>query len=187
MLTHKDIPWEKLKTKWLHISSLGGRLALLEELCAWAKKNEVKVAVNPGRREIQKKERLLKSIHNVDVLVMNREEATKLTGTDYLNEDVFRSDACLLGPKVSVITAGKDGGKVCADGKCTFYKGGAKVKKGSSVGAGDAFGSGFVAALIYEKSLEEAIEWGRKNAESVLGYLSAKKGLMHLSELNAGD
>jgi ribokinase len=183
MLTYKDIPWEKLKTRWLHVSSLGGRSALLEELCSWARKNKVKVAVNPGKMEIRQKKRLWECVRKVEVLIMNREEASLLTGTDYLDMKVFRSDACLAGPKVSVITAGKHGGKVCAEGKRLFYKGSTGIKRVSSLGAGDAFGSGFVAALIYDKPLEEAIEWGRRNAESVLGYLSAKKGLLRLSEL----
>jgi ribokinase len=183
MLTHKDIPLEKLRTRWLHISSLGGRLALLEELCGWARKNKVKVAVNPGKMEIRQKKRLWECIRDVEVLIINREEASLLTGTDYLDMKVFRSDACLAGPKVNVITAGRDGGKVCAEGKRLFYKGSTRVKRVSSLGAGDAFGSGFVAALIYDKSLEGAIEWARRNAESVLGYLSAKKGLLRLSEL----
>lgn len=184
MLTHKDIPWERLRTRWLHISSLGGRLALLEELCRWARKHKVRVAINPGKQEIRQKERLLKCIRNVDVLIMNREEASLFTETNYLDKKIFRSNACLVGPKISVITAGKEGGKVCADGQCLFYKGSAKVKRISSLGAGDAFGSGFVAALIYKKSLDEAIEWGRRNAESVLGFLSAKRGLLYLSELD---
>lgn len=181
-LTHKDIPWKKLKTRWLYISSLGGRLPLLEELCAWAKKNKVKVAVNPGKRELMQSKRLWKCVQDVDVLIMNREEATLLTGTDYSDMKVFRSEACLNILGISIITAGEHGGKVCEGGKCLFYSG-SKVRKVSSVGTGDAFGSGFVAALIYEKSVKDAINWGKKNAESVLASLSAKEGLLRLSEL----
>lgn len=182
MLTSKDIPWKTLKTRWLHISSLGGRIALLEELVSWAKKRKVKVAVNPGRREIRYGKRLWDCVKKADVLLMNREEAGQLTSVDYTDPAIFRSEACLVGPKVSIITAGKDGGKVCAGGACTFYTG-SKAKKVSSVGAGDAFGSGFVAALAYGKPLDTAIEWGRRNAESVLGFLSAKQGLLRLSSL----
>src|SRR4030042_3418061 len=58
MLTSKDIPWKKLKTRWLYITSLGGRIALLEELCRWAKKNKVRVALNPGKEEIRYREGL---------------------------------------------------------------------------------------------------------------------------------
>ncbi len=182
MLTHKDFPWKALKTKWIHVSSLGGKIGLLEEICRWAKKNGVRIAVNPGNGELKYRERLWKCVGDVDVLLLNREEATKLTGIDWTDAKVFKSESCLVGPRISVITAGEKGGRVCVEGKCHFYTG-SKVKKVCSVGAGDAFGSGFVAALIYEKSVDEAIEWGRKNAEAVLGCLSAKKALLRLSQL----
>jgi sugar/nucleoside kinase (ribokinase family) len=182
MLTYKDIPWKKLKTKWLYVSSLGGRIALLEELCRFAKKQKIKLAVNPGGREIVHKERVLKCVEGAEALILNQEEAEKLTGTNYTDMRVFKSKECVLGPKIGIITAGKLGGKVCAEGKCIYYRS-SKVKKVSSLGAGDAFGSGFVAALIHAKNLEVAVEWGKRNAESVLRFLSAKKGLLRFSEI----
>lgn len=186
MLTYKDIPWDKLKTRWLYISSLGGRITLLEELSSWAGKNNVKVAVNPGRGELSQRERLLSCVKKAQVLIMNQEEAKMLTGIDYTDMRVFGSDHCIVGPEVSVITAGAKGGRVCAEGKCQFYKG-SEVKRVSSAGAGDAFGSGLVAGLILGKPVDEAISWGRKNAESVIGYLSAKKGLLYRRELESPE
>lgn len=185
-LTSRDIPWEELRTKWLHISSLGGRMALLEELLSWAKKHKVRLAINPGKDELRQRERLWKCIRSVDVLLVNREEAALLTGDNYNDPEIYKSEACLVGPKISIITAGEMGGKVCENGKCFFYAG-SKLNKVSSVGAGDAFGSGFVAGIFYGKSVKEAVSWGRRNAESVLATLSAKNGLLRLSELEASD
>lgn len=182
MLNRKDIPWKALRTKWLHISSLGGQIELLKELVDWAKRHEVKTAVNPGKGELRQKRRLWQCVRKVDVLLLNREEAAMLTDIDFRDTKIYRSEACLVGPTISVITAGDQGGKVCAHGKCLFYKGSA-VKTVSSVGAGDAFGSGLVAALICGKDVTKAIEWGRKNAQSVLGALSAKRGLLTRPQL----
>ena len=182
MLTHKDIPWKQLHTRWLHISSLGGRMGLLEELVSFAKKQGIRVALNPGNGEIDLRERLLPLLPHVEVLLMNREEATRLTHIDFSDTKVFRSKACLVGPATSVITAGELGGKVCGKGECFFYSG-SKKPKVSSVGAGDAFGSGFVAGLILQKSLVEAASWGSRNAEGVLQFLSAKRGLLYRSQL----
>ncbi len=182
MLTHKDIPWNLLRTKWLHISSLGGRIALLEELVLWAKKEGIKVALNPGKTEIERRERLLALLPLVDVLLVNREEATLISQINFSKIKTFRSEASLEGPAISVITAGELGGKVCSGGKCFFYPG-SKIKKVSSTGAGDAFGSGFVTGLILGKSLEESASWGSRNAESVLHFLSAKRGLLYRREL----
>ena len=47
-----------------------------------------------------------------------------------------------------------------------------------STGAGDAFGSGFIAALMSGKQIEEAIDWSRKQAANVVKFIGAKKGLM---------
>jgi sugar/nucleoside kinase (ribokinase family) len=182
MLTRKDVAWDRLKTKWLHISSLGGRLALLEELLGWAVRNKVKVALNPGGKEIRQNKRLSKCLQKVEVLLLNREEAAKLTGNDFADEKVYKSKLAIPGPKISVVTAGKSGGKVCFEDKCLFYST-SKVKPVSNVGAGDAFGSGFVAALIYGKKIEEAIVWGKKNAEAVVRSLSSKAGLLSLAEI----
>lgn len=182
MLSAQDIPWKRLQTKWLYVSSLGGRIGLLEKLVRWAKRNAVRIAVNPGQGELRDPERLWKIVRAVDVLLMNRAEARRLTKIDFLDPAIFTSDACLVGPTMSIITAGEQGGKVCVGGQCRFYEG-SRVRKVSSVGAGDAFGSGYVAALILEKPMDVAIEWGRRNAESVLGYLSAKRGLLTRSEL----
>ncbi len=184
MLTHKDIPWKKLNTQWLYVTSLGGRLSLLEELCTFAKQKKIKIAINPGASELRQPKRLMKCIRQVDVLFLNQEEATMLTGTDYSDMKIFRSESCLIGPTISVITAGKNGGKICSDGECIFYEG-KDTKPSSSLGAGDAFGSGFIAALIHEKSIQTAMDWGQKNAESVIKYLSAKEGLLRLSELSS--
>jgi sugar/nucleoside kinase (ribokinase family) len=45
-------------------------------------------------------------------------------------------------------------------------------------GAGDAFGSGFLAALIKGKTMEEALIWGTVNSASVIGYVGAQRGLL---------
>ena len=45
-------------------------------------------------------------------------------------------------------------------------------------GAGDAFGSGFVAGLIQASRIEYAIRLGSANATSVVEYVGAKKGIV---------
>jgi len=45
-------------------------------------------------------------------------------------------------------------------------------------GAGDAFGSAFVAAVINGKSLDEALQSGSSNATGVLGEWGANHGLL---------
>lgn len=49
-----------------------------------------------------------------------------------------------------------------------------------STGAGDGFGSGFAAALMSGKNIEEAIEWGKRQAANVVRHIGAKAGLLTL-------
>lgn len=187
MLTSDDISWEQLDTEWFYVTSLGGRVELLERLIRFAKKQGIKLAVNPGMEEIKQlesggTEQLSNLLKDVAVLVVNREEARALTGVDFAEESIWRSEQCLVGPEVSVITAGTQGGKVCAGGACYFYET-KQTRVVDQTGAGDAFGTGLVAALMKDKDIETAIEWGKKQAASVVGFMGPKRGLLRLADL----
>ncbi|MGH9856756.1 MAG: hypothetical protein ACRD4B_02830, partial [Acidobacteriota bacterium] len=43
---------------------------------------------------------------------------------------------------------------------------------------GDSYGSGFLGAIMKEKSIEEAMNWGNANATSVVQYIGAREGLL---------
>jgi len=184
MLSKRDMPLEDLETKWLYISSLGGNMDLLKNLINWAKLKKIRVALNPGTKEIEHRDKLLSMLSSVEMLFVNREEAGKLWGIDFSDDALWSSLQPLPGAHVSVITDGARGGKVSIAGKVHFYEG-EKVKKVvDTTGAGDAFASGYVAAVVYGKSYESAIMWGKKNATAVLSAVGAKKGLLTLSEIS---
>ena len=50
-------------------------------------------------------------------------------------------------------------------------------------GAGDAFCVGFVSAYLYHQSLETCLEWGKRNAASVVTQIGAKDGLLTKREI----
>lgn len=184
MLTKQDVPTSELETRWLHITSLGGNMELLKTLLNWAKTKQVRVSLNPGLKEIEHKEILLPLLSMVEILFVNRDEAKALWGIDYSDESLWKSIQPLPGAYATIITDGARGGKVCANGKVSFYEG-EKVKKVvDSTGAGDAFASGMVAGVLYGKTYEQAVIWGVKNATAVLKYVGAKKGLLTLVEIN---
>lgn len=186
MLTKHDVPLDDLETRWLHISSLGGNIQLLKTLLDWAKSKGVRVSLNPGMKEIEQKDKLISLLPKVEILFLNRDEARALWGIDYRDESLWRSQQSLPGSHVTILTDGARGGKVMIDNKVSFYEG-VKVKKVvDTTGAGDAFASGMVSGVMYGKTYEQAIEWGIKNATSVLKYVGAKKGLLTLGEINKG-
>lgn len=80
------------------------------------------------------------------------------------------------------MTDGKAGGQVCTGGRCWHYEP-RLVEAVEETGAGDAFGSGLTAALISGKSIEEAIEWGKNQAASVVSHMGPKKGLLTIDQI----
>jgi len=86
------------------------------------------------------------------------------------------------GPKIVVVTNGKEGVYVATNNKIYFHPS-IKTNTVSTLGAGDSFGSCFVASLALGESIEKAIINGVINSSSVIQYLDAKTGLLTLDEL----
>ena len=183
MLTKEDIKWDQIQAKWLYISSLGGEMALLEGLIGHAKTNSIKVTVNPGKSELEiMSGQQIKLFEGIEVLLLNREEAAQLTGLPLHEDPAWRGTWAIPGPRYVVVTDGKDGGLVMGGGDKFFYEA-EKVEVVEETGAGDAFGSGLVAALIVGKDIHTAVEWGKKQASSVVSFMGAKRGLLRLDQI----
>ncbi len=170
MLEKRDFPWS-VKTRWLHIGSLGGNLKLLKKVLQWAEKAGIRVSLNPGSKEINQSDSLLKLLEKVEILFLNQEEAERLFGNNWVRLS-----------RVMAITKGSEGGEVWLPDKKIEFKG-SKVKVVDATGAGDAFASGMVSAILYGLDYKEAIQWGKRNATSVLKYMGAKEGLLSLAEV----
>ncbi len=91
--------------------------------------------------------------------------------------NVFFEELHGRGIKTIAVTNGKDGVYVC-DGSRILFHPSLAVPVVSTVGAGDAFGSGFVAWLIDGHSLEDSLRAGMINSASVIGSVGAKTGLL---------
>lgn len=183
MLTRRDLPLEQIQTRWLHISSLGGNVSLLKQLLNWAKQHQVRVSLNPGMKEIAKREELIKLLPSVEVLFVNRNEAGMLYDQDFLDEKTWKRCAVDWGVKTCVITDGERGGKLCIDNKCQDYMSRKLKEVVDTTGAGDAFASGFVAAMLYGHDYTRAVNWGVENARAILKTVGAKKGLLNLAQI----
>lgn len=193
MLTKSDAPFDKLGMSlkpdgWIHLTSVGGDMELVNAVLVWAKEKRRKVFWNPGASEIskikdQRSKRQLKTQNWPNVLQMNRKEASEFFGVNFLDEKVWKSEHCPTPEGTTlVITDGERGGRVCHQGECIWFDA-IKTTMISSTGAGDAFGSGFVAGLIYGKSVKEAIEWGKRQSARVVGTIGAKAGLLTTEEI----
>ncbi len=162
--TDTDIHWSAIrKSKWVYLTSLGGNLDLSKKIVEFAHKHQVKIAWNPGSGELKKG---LKSITSVlpmvDVLLVNKEEEVLVKGARGI---------------ITLITDGSKGTTMIEGSR--MHKFGTSGTKGiSKTGAGDAFGSGFVAALIKFGDPQLAAKIGTINAESVIQHIGAKKGVL---------
>ena len=119
----EKITFDQLQTKWLFWDSLGGHYDLLEKSVNWAVANGIKLATNPGRKELEHGlEKLKPLLSNFSIVVMNQEEAAKLTGIDYKKEeDIFKLMDEIVGG-IFVMTKGPEG-VIVSDGKNVYRAG----------------------------------------------------------------
>ncbi len=177
----KDIDFDQLEAKWFYISSVGGNLELLNSFFNYAVKKNIRLAWNPGHKELKLGMGDLKSLlSNVGVLILNLEEAKKLTGEGKIS-DIFGS-LIKLTNGIVVVTNGMKGVDVCSNKSC-FRASALGNEAVERAGAGDAFGSAFVAGLILKNDIEYAIQLATANASSVVSEIGAKNGLLRKDSL----
>lgn len=181
-LEEKHFNWDKIsKTKWFYITSLEGNLDLLEKLIGFAKENNIKIALNPGNREISQRKKLLPLLKLIDLLLLNKTESENITLLPFDDKN-FWSKLFSLSPQIVCATNGHDGAFVFSDNK-HYFSPAINLKPIDETGAGDAFGSTFVSALIYGYSTHDALFWAIKNSASVVSTLGAKTSLLTLKQI----
>ncbi len=164
-----EVPWKRIrKTNWFYIAPLReASLKLFPKLIKFAKENKIKVMVNPSREQIKHFD--ISKFKEVDVLMVNGEELKLMGGIRKVQK---------ICQGIVVVTNGNKG-SVAYQGK-EVYKGGIKDKKApvEKTGAGDAYGSGFLAGLLKKNNIEYAMQLGTANAEACISKVGAKNGLL---------
>lgn len=175
----QDIDFKKLRrTRWLYITSLGGNFNLLKKIVDFACKNGVKVALNPGKLELKYGIKKLRPIFSkVNILFLNGEEAAEIFKRSYSDEKGILNDLSRLSTYVSVVTEGEEGSLVC-EGKNKYRVIIHPVKAVDATGAGDAFGSGFVAGYIKKGNVQYAVQLAAANSAGEVMKIGAKTGLL---------
>ena len=183
-LLSREVDWEKVKeARWFYVSSLGGKMSLLEDIVAFANRQGIKVAINPGKAELKDRGRLERVLSKIDVLLLNRLELAGLVGVGFDNEaELMRRADRLAGRGLVVMTEGKKGA-VAFNGEMRIRAGAFRVKSVDDTGAGDAFGSGFVYGLIRGWSLADSLKAGAANGASEVMKIGVKEGLLSEGEL----
>ncbi|OGM54772.1 hypothetical protein A3F62_01735 [Candidatus Woesebacteria bacterium RIFCSPHIGHO2_12_FULL_44_11] len=172
---------------WVYYTSMGDSFAPFQNhLVEWLVKNPgIKLGFNPGSRQLKAGVEALNAVLKLtSIIFINREEAEGLTGFTASSgrEKELLQAVKNLGPKVCVVTDGGNGSYV-TDGQKFLHAGILPIDAYERTGAGDAFGSGCLAAIIKGKSLEEALLWGTLNSASVIGYTGSQKGLLRETDI----
>lgn len=174
--TAKDIDIKDIDADWIYLSTLTGNMELLDKILSTAKRKDIKVFFNPGKGELAKSKELKSLLDDVDVLSVNREEASQLFAGEEL-EELIRHAVNLV--PVAVISDGPNG-VIASDGKKIVRAGMYKdVPVIDRTGAGDAFGSGFLSYWARGKSLKDSVIFASANSTSVVAKIGAKAGILH--------
>lgn len=175
-----ELPKNFPQTKWVYLTSLGAKFSTFHRgLIALLDRESVQLAYNPGTYELLAGIEVNREIiRKTAVLIVNREEAGELVGRKPMVVDNnLLKELGQLGAGIVVITDGKNG-SFAYDQERFYHQGIYPVKRVEMTGAGDSFSAGFLAALIYQKDLSEALKWGTINSASVIQHVGSTKGLL---------
>ena len=196
-IKESEINFEKINhSKWLYVASLSGDSnQVLDKLAEYAENNGVNMAINPGSTQLKGGIDCMKKIlKKAEILVLNRDEASAVTGIpnnppefpsacdDNLKEMIVKlRNYC---PNTVVITEGKRGA-YAFNGETFYHCPTFPSKVVSTLGAGDAFASTFVAGMIkYEKNnIEKSLKIASINSAHVVQSFGAQSGLKNFEEL----
>lgn len=183
-INSSEIDWEEMKkADWIQVSSLGGEMQFLEDLIMFAFNNGVKIGFNPGRKELDQKERMVNIIPKLDFFNVNRMEASILTGVDFENELEIMKKIADLGVRVVAVTDGKRGASVVVN-RAWLKMDAFPVSSVDDTGAGDAFVCGIVAGILQNKKPEDYLKMGLASGGSQVMKLGAKDGLLYKDEMD---
>ena len=156
--------------------------SLFEHLVTWKKKEKF-IFWNPGKTQFTHGFEHFKSIYSViDVLFLNAEELELFTGKKGTIESLARMfiDAGVIS---IVVTDSEKGAHYFSVEKKAFQSITDMRPAVCTLGAGDAFAVGVVAAFLEGRTAEEQLLWGTKSSESVIRKYGAQVGQITKEEL----
>lgn len=172
-------------TKWFYLTSMGkNHYDFHMEFVEYVKRTDTKLGFNPGTHQLKLGlEKLRPMLEATSVLFVNKEEAQRLVGQITDMKELLAATHH-VGPKIVVITDGENG-SYAHDGVKYWQCGITDTPVVERTGAGDSFGTAFLAALIHGKSIPEALHWGTMNSASVIMKVGPEAGLLTKTQMAA--
>jgi sugar/nucleoside kinase (ribokinase family) len=190
LIKHQDYAYEMPEIgnpKWVYFSSVNETAFPFHNKLAdyLDTHKDINLAFQPGKFEIKLgKEKLIRLYQQSKIFFCNVEEAEKILEIENLDVKDLLKKMHGLGPQIVVITDGPKGAYAYDGNDMYFIKSYPDPKPPySRTGAGDAFSSTVLSAIILGKTLPEALAWGGINAMSVVQQVGAHTGLLSREKL----
>ena len=167
---------ETINPDWIYVTTFRGNMDMLDQFFTKAKSLGSKIMFNPGNLELQHRRKLLGLLSDVDVLLVNKSEAKQIVEGSSLTELIGR----IRNYVPAVIITDSNQGAIATD-QIEVYRVGIyeDVRVKDSTGAGDAFGSGFLAAYANGKSFKDSLIFASANSTSVVQKIGSKAGIIN--------
>ncbi|MFC1637932.1 carbohydrate kinase family protein [Patescibacteria group bacterium] len=185
-------------TEWLFLSALNGDwVNYVEDIMSVVEDDMVRLAFNPGQRNINSNPHVVvRMIESAEILIVNKDEAIEVVmwmlnqkggeiDNKDLNDEIFLMNelqGIRFGKTIVALTDGARGAWV-SDGEVVLHAKSPEKKLIDTLGAGDAFSSGFLSGCIEDLDLENCLKRGLVNGKNVTRFYGAKEGLLFLDEV----
>lgn len=174
--------------KWLYVCEMGHNYKrIYREAAAYVKKRKIKLGFNPGAVQIMERDKTLYDlIAATEVLFINVGEAHAILKQERQPLPIERvaSELYKMGPKIIAITDGRKGA-YAFDGKQLDFCPTFPSKRIEATGAGDAFATGYIGAIMHGVHPRDALRWGAANGASVVEFVGPQPGLLTLKKMKA--
>ena len=167
---------DTINPDWIYVTTFRGNMDMLDQFFTKAKSLGSKIMFNPGNLELQHRRKLLGLLSDVDVLLVNKSEAKQIVEGSSLNELIGR----IRNYVPAVIITDSNQGAIATD-QIEVYRVGIyeDIRVKDSTGAGDAFGSGCLAAYANGKSFKDSLIFASANSTSVVQKIGSKAGIIN--------
>lgn len=185
---YKRIP----ESEWIYLTSIGpGPTDIYRKILHQREENSSKLIFQPGTFQLRLDQELLaRLLMESEILLVNLEEARvivdrfdsrKESKDDDIKSVLGRLLAC--GPKQVVVTNGKRGAFYSDGVTSLMIEAWLTEKVVDPTGAGDSFAAGFVGAILLDRDVASAMQWGIINSHFVVLSIGAHSGLLSQTEI----
>lgn len=185
VIRRHDFSFEGVKTKWVYLTSIGEEWEVAYgKTLDFCEKTGAKLAFSPGTHQLMKGPYyVMKVVTKADAVFVNKEEAARILTAPPVEVKDLLINLQNAGPSIVSITDGQNGSYAIDPSKKKYKLGITSGEPIERTGAGDAYASGFLAAVIKGQTVSEAMRWGSVNSASVIGVVGAQPGLLNLERM----